>query len=191
MDEIETMGYVGVGKKYGVSDNAVRKWKKNYEKAITLLTQAASRGHKNSRYLLAIIYRDGVGTAKDYSTAIKYFSLLHDENMPEASYSLGMFYENGWGVDQDFIQAAHYYAQAAADGNFPEAKRALGSLYFSGKGVAKNLEKALDLYLDAADGGNHRAMYNLALMHEKGIAANGDTSIAVEWILKAAEHGND
>lgn len=29
--EINLLGYVGTGKKYGVSDNAVRKWKKQYE----------------------------------------------------------------------------------------------------------------------------------------------------------------
>jgi hypothetical protein len=29
--EIGLFGYVGTGKRYGVSDNAVRKWKKNYE----------------------------------------------------------------------------------------------------------------------------------------------------------------
>ncbi len=34
--EIEDLGYVGVGKKYGVSDNAVRKWKTNYEKERTV-----------------------------------------------------------------------------------------------------------------------------------------------------------
>lgn len=32
LKEIEESGYVGVGKKYSVSDNAVRKWKKMYEK---------------------------------------------------------------------------------------------------------------------------------------------------------------
>jgi integrase len=30
-EEIKRLGYVGAGKKYGVSDNAVRKWKKHYE----------------------------------------------------------------------------------------------------------------------------------------------------------------
>jgi hypothetical protein len=29
--EIESLGYVGVGRKYGVSDNAVRKWRRAYE----------------------------------------------------------------------------------------------------------------------------------------------------------------
>jgi len=32
LEEIKTLGYVGTGKKYGVSDNAIRKWKKYYEK---------------------------------------------------------------------------------------------------------------------------------------------------------------
>lgn len=32
IEEIDSLGYVGTGKKYGVSDNAIRKWKKQYEK---------------------------------------------------------------------------------------------------------------------------------------------------------------
>lgn len=34
MDEIEAMGYSAVGRKYGVSDNAVRKWVRFYERQI-------------------------------------------------------------------------------------------------------------------------------------------------------------
>ena len=30
--EIDKLGYSGVGRKYGVSDNAVRKWLKAYER---------------------------------------------------------------------------------------------------------------------------------------------------------------
>ena len=30
--DIKKLGYVGTGKKYGVSDNAIRKWKKHYER---------------------------------------------------------------------------------------------------------------------------------------------------------------
>lgn len=32
--EIEALGYLGVGRKYGVSDNAVRKWRRAYEAAM-------------------------------------------------------------------------------------------------------------------------------------------------------------
>lgn len=31
IEDIENLGYVGTGKKYGVSDNAIRKWKFSYE----------------------------------------------------------------------------------------------------------------------------------------------------------------
>jgi len=34
LDEIEVMGFVGVGCKHGVSDNAVRKWVRFYERQI-------------------------------------------------------------------------------------------------------------------------------------------------------------
>lgn len=32
IDDVKNLGYVGTGKKYGVSDNSIRKWIKNYEK---------------------------------------------------------------------------------------------------------------------------------------------------------------
>lgn len=32
LEEIKELGYCGTGRKYGVSDNAIRKWKKMYEK---------------------------------------------------------------------------------------------------------------------------------------------------------------
>ncbi len=34
IEEIKELGYKGVGRKYGVSDNAIRKWKNKYEKDI-------------------------------------------------------------------------------------------------------------------------------------------------------------
>ncbi len=42
LDEIEVMGFVGVGCKYGVSDNAVRKWVRFYERQIE--REGAERG---------------------------------------------------------------------------------------------------------------------------------------------------
>jgi transposase-like protein len=34
LEEIEAVGYLAVGRKYGVSDNAVRKWVRFYERQI-------------------------------------------------------------------------------------------------------------------------------------------------------------
>jgi transposase-like protein len=32
LDDLQTMSFVAVGRKYGVSDNAVRKWLRYYER---------------------------------------------------------------------------------------------------------------------------------------------------------------
>ena len=42
IDDIKKLGYVGTGRKYGVSDNSIRKWVKNYEKN-TLVGKRESR----------------------------------------------------------------------------------------------------------------------------------------------------
>jgi transposase-like protein len=34
MEDVRTMSFVAVGRKYGVSDNAVRKWIRWYEEAL-------------------------------------------------------------------------------------------------------------------------------------------------------------
>ena len=39
--EIEELGYLAVGRRYGVSDNAIRKWRRAYEAAAAL--EAAPR----------------------------------------------------------------------------------------------------------------------------------------------------
>lgn len=36
LEEIEALGYCGVGRKYGVSDNAIRKWERQYEREMDL-----------------------------------------------------------------------------------------------------------------------------------------------------------
>lgn len=44
--EIEKLGYAGTGRKYGVSDNAIRKWRRSYENEIKnkkSLTQSLTR----------------------------------------------------------------------------------------------------------------------------------------------------
>jgi hypothetical protein len=42
--EIEALGYVGVGRKYGVSDNAIRKWRSAYEADRGAPAGTAARG---------------------------------------------------------------------------------------------------------------------------------------------------
>ena len=44
-NEINELGYVGTGRKYGVSDNAIRKWIKFYKKHNTLLSGYISEGY--------------------------------------------------------------------------------------------------------------------------------------------------
>lgn len=47
LNEIEAIGYLAVGRKYGVSDNAVRKWLRFYERQIEL--EAAKGGAADTR----------------------------------------------------------------------------------------------------------------------------------------------
>jgi len=41
--EIEALGYVGTGRRYGVSDNAIRKWLRQYERERSRDSREAAR----------------------------------------------------------------------------------------------------------------------------------------------------
>ena len=47
--EIEESSYVAVGRKYGVSDNAIRKWLAQYEREFELFEPASVAGEKGRR----------------------------------------------------------------------------------------------------------------------------------------------
>ena len=49
LHEIATLGYVGVGRKYGVSDNAIRKWRRAYEREAAQLAAASASTTRSMR----------------------------------------------------------------------------------------------------------------------------------------------
>jgi hypothetical protein len=48
-EDIEQLGYVGTGRKYGVSDNAIRKWKRSYENEIKNPKVSHRFSHSNNQ----------------------------------------------------------------------------------------------------------------------------------------------
>jgi uncharacterized protein len=91
--------------------------KRDYQKAIRLWKEAASRGNAKAAYRLGVAYRSGVGVEKDIEQATEWFQVAADRRDPGGQFVLGTFYQNGTGVVQNRDEALRLFTLAARGGN--------------------------------------------------------------------------
>ena len=70
--------------------------KKNYikAKAFNHFIKAAKQGHRDAQYELAVCYKNGYGTDKNYDEAFKWFEKAAKQGQKESQYELAVYYEN-------------------------------------------------------------------------------------------------
>jgi TPR repeat protein len=91
------------------------------------------------------------------------------------------------GCERDILQAAEWYKKAADKKNARAARKLADCYYFSKE--AENLTEAVKYYTLAAKLGEPKAMYNLAVLFERGIGAGQDFEEAFKYYLSAAKAG--
>lgn len=142
-------------------------------------------------YRLGKHYMYGLGTEKDYSLAIKHYSLATDNKY--ASYSLGTMYERGLGCDIDLEEAKSCYEKSSDKGN-PYASAALARLL-----EKSDKEESEQLYSQALSGfktlystnEDDMLLYKMAqiILDEK--VENADYKQGIEYLTKSAKLGNE
>jgi TPR repeat protein len=75
-------------------------------------------------YNLGAIYDKGIGTSRDASQAIKWFTLAADQRDPTSQLNLALFHLRGDGVEKSIPTAELWLQRSANNGN----KRAQGIL---------------------------------------------------------------
>jgi len=90
---------------------------------------------------LGLLYRGGLGVAKDYAQAAAWFHKAAAAGSAFGMYHLATCYENGAGVPKDLAEATRYYEKAAALGNAdakarlaasPRGDSAAGGIHMAG-----------------------------------------------------------
>ena len=112
---------------------------------IKVLRKQAEDGDAVAQYNLAVMYRDGQGTPKNSTEAVKWFKKAAEQGLPAAQYNLGVRYANGRGVQQDDAVAAMWFRKAAEQGD-AQAQYNLGIMYDNGRGVVKDYAEAIKWY---------------------------------------------
>ena len=124
-------------------------------------SKAVAQDYMLARVSLAVMYRDGLGTAADPDMAVKLFTQAAKDGSVQAHYFLGKAMESGEGIRRDYAGAAMHYQTAAERGD-ARAQNALGYLYRRGKGVQRSYETAVHWYRLATANGNVEAINRLA-----------------------------
>ena len=107
--------------------------------------------------------------AKDYTNAMKFYTQLAEEGDANAQTSLGFMYQNGQGCMKDDAKAVEFYS-LGAEAKQPYALFNLAILYMNGLcGLEHDQFKAHELHMEAATREVPPAMYEVALMLERGL----------------------
>jgi tetratricopeptide (TPR) repeat protein len=109
----------------------------------------AEKGDAESQDQLGAAFAAGLGEAKDYVEAVRWYRKAAEQNWAMAQCDLADCYYYGHGVAQDYVEAVRWYRKAAEQKN-SWAQRQLADCYQNGQGVPKDEAEASMWRLKAA-----------------------------------------
>jgi TPR repeat protein len=85
---------------------------------VRLARASAEKGEPDGQTTLGLYYELGLGVARDYAEAVKWYRKAAEQSYATAQYYLGEMYYYGRGVTQDYVQADMWFILAAAGGSY-------------------------------------------------------------------------
>ncbi|KAF9150263.1 hypothetical protein BG015_007931 [Linnemannia schmuckeri] len=144
-------------------------------------SKAADQGDTVGQLRVEYLYDLGLGVAKDYFKAIKWYH-------PVAQNHIGVLHRNSNGAPKIML-AVEWFLKAANQG-YANSQCGVGDLFEHGYGVPQDFPQVLKWYLKAADQGLAHARFSVGYFYGNGHGARQDYSQAVNWYLKAASQGH-
>ncbi|KAF4149353.1 Sel1 repeat [Phytophthora infestans] len=180
----------------------------NVEAAVTLLSRAAERGHRDAEFALGVLYGRGEGVVHSDTLSASWLAKSAARGHIDAKWMLAALvfttrkiyrtsqtsvlitfcrmYNEGRGVDED----VHRAVKLLQDAGNPQAKFHLGVMYEYGRGVAQNFKTAAELYRQASEHQVPDAFYNLGLLHLQGRGVEQNFEHAREYFQQAVDLGS-
>ena len=179
----ETQFVLGVCLKSGMGVN------RDAERALSLLTRAASAGHVEAMLMVGCMHQMGEDAVLDYGAAKMWYEKALSLGEMRALVCLGGLYVSGLGVARDPERAVAMYRRAADAGD-GQAQCLLGQCYMSGLGVRKDLDAAVDWLKRAAKQDYLEAFFHLGGIHYQWGTSHRNLPQAFEDFHYAAEKGH-
>jgi TPR repeat protein len=127
--------------------------------------------------------------AKDYAKAMAQWRPLAEKGDARSQGNVGALYRDGLGVKADPVEAARWFALAAAQDN-TDAEANLGISYAQGVGVPQNFVTARGLLAKAAAKNQSVAIFNLAVLYDNGQGGPVDKARAADLYARGANMGD-
>ena len=162
----------------------------DYENAITWYESCARFGDVDCQYYAYFINSE---IFEDLEISQYWLELCADQGDSYCLNDMGYRYDNGIYVEQNYKKAFYWFSLAAEQG-LSNAYTSIASYYLDGLSVNQNYSKAFDYYnlgTESEIGNPERAIYGLALMHEKGLGTKVDYNKAKELLLQANKLGHE
>ena len=177
---------------YADIDEGITAYNKgDYATALREFSAAANTGNPAGQHLLASLYYQGHGTAKDIPRAVKLFTDAADQGYRASQANLGLMYQNGDGVRPDIQKAISYYTAASVQGDLQSTFN-LGQIYRKGSGsVSPDQPKAAKYYRLASERGYLPAANEYGLLYAQGHGVEQNYVEAYAWISLAARQQED
>ncbi len=124
-----------------LKDGNTRYAEGKYKEAAELYEKAANAGSAEAQCNLGVMYYEGEGVDKDFSSAAMWFKRAAKMRYAKAEYNLALCYMNGQGVPTSYDKAL-IYMKASAQRGYTEAQERLADLYAKGIMVEADMEES-------------------------------------------------
>ncbi len=155
--------------------------KKDIQKYVYYMEQAANKQDVTSQYELALYYLNNQQADK----AVTWFKKAAKQGEVGATYYYGYLMFNGQGMVQD-KKGGIKLLQNAADKNFTMAYYQLGRIYYEGDGTDQDYKKAVEYLRKASESKNYKAKWLLGLCYLNGNGVRQDYYFATQLLADAA-----
>lgn len=163
----------------------------NYKLAMREILPLARQGDAKAQAVIALMYEEGLGVAKDFSQAAYWYEQSANRGRFESQHLLGMLHLNEATPDfQPDPQKAFFWIRKAAEQGNANSQLQLARLYQDGKGVARNPRLAVTWLRAAADLGQKEAQFQLGMTYQLGQGVERSDEQAFFWILVASAGGS-
>ena len=160
----------------------------DYQKAVSLLQQAADKGSAEGELWLGRCYAKGLGVTESGKRAFELFKASSAQGNADATMELAQCYMNGIGVIADKQKGRELMEQSARHGS--AAGRAIMGLWAI-EGKANLTTDTIIAYVNYAEEQNEPiGIYASGCLHAHGIGTKRDMKEAASKYEKAAEMGN-
>ncbi|KAG3201512.1 hypothetical protein JG687_00000536 [Phytophthora cactorum] len=153
--------------------------------------QAAEAGDPLAQANYGMLLANGMGVDRDVPQALVYFNRAARQNQAFAFHGLGVLYFSGNGVPQNVTRALEFFEEAIALG-YAESHSFLGSVYLHGDGgVPIDYKEAFYHFqaaVDGTDGQSSQALFNLGIMHFRGVGTPRSCRKALPLFRTVALH---